>query len=123
MALRKHAMRHSESSARADLGEYSDANIRFHQMILGDVGLCTIWPKWRKDLFVHMHAIRRRAMGEDNRASRSVVDHMSIIEALEARDPDLAEALVRAHTLRLHDHVRRAWTRLETSPEDPPPDR
>jgi DNA-binding GntR family transcriptional regulator len=33
-ALRKHAAKHSESSARADLSEYSDANIRFHQMIL-----------------------------------------------------------------------------------------
>ena len=112
MALRKHAMRHSESSARADLGEYSDANIRFHQMILEMSG-CALLAEMAEGLFVHMHAIRRRAMGEDNRASRSVVDHMSIIEALEARDADLAETLVRAHTLRLHDHVRRAWTRLE----------
>ena len=32
--LRRHALRHSESSAHADLSEYSEANIRFHQMIL-----------------------------------------------------------------------------------------
>ena len=31
--LRKHALRHSESSSLADLSEYSEANIRFHQMI------------------------------------------------------------------------------------------
>ena len=117
-ALRKHAMRHSESSARADLGEYSDANIRFHQMILEMSG-CALLAEMAEGLFVHMHAIRRRAMGEDNRASRSVVDHMSIIEALEARDPDLAETLVRAHTLRLHDHVHRAWTRLEHRVKSP----
>jgi len=42
MALRKHAMRHSPDSARADLGEYSDANIRFHQMILEMSG----WRTW-----------------------------------------------------------------------------
>ena len=64
-------------------------------------------------LFVHMHAVRRRALEENDRASRSVVDHMGIIEALEARDPDLAAQLVRAHTMRLHNHVRRVWTKLE----------
>ena len=60
-----------------------------------------------------MHAVRRRAMGESNRAHRSVVDHMSIIEALEARDPDLASERVREHTMRLHDHVRQTWIKLE----------
>ena len=40
-----------------------------------------------------------RAMAEGDRATRSVVDHMHIIEALEARDADLAEQLVREHTM------------------------
>jgi DNA-binding GntR family transcriptional regulator len=111
--LRKHAMKHSADSARADLSEYSDANIRFHQMILEMSG-SKLLPRMADGLFVHMHAVRRRAMGESDRASKSVVDHMSIIEAIEARNPDLAEELVREHTLRLHDHIRRAWTRLET---------
>jgi len=111
--LRRHAMKHSADSARADLSEYSDANIRFHQMILEMSG-SKLLAQMADGLFVHMHAIRRRAMGEGDRASKSVVDHMSIIEALEARNPDLAEELVREHTLRLHDHIRRAWTRLES---------
>lgn len=111
--LRKHAMSHSADAARADLSEYSDANIQFHAMILQMSG-SKLLADMADGLFVHMHAVRRRAMGEGNRASRSVVDHMSIILALEARDPDLAEDLVREHTLRLHDHIRRAWARLET---------
>jgi len=111
--LRKHAMKHSADSARADLSEYSDANIRFHQMILEMSG-SKLLAQMADGLFVHMHAIRRRAMGESDRASKSVVDHMSIIEALESRDPAQSEELVREHTLRLHDHIRRAWTRLET---------
>ena len=41
--------------------------------------------------------------------SRSIVDHAHIIEALEARDADLAERLVREHTLNLHAHVQRTW--------------
>jgi len=32
---------------------------------------------------------------------------------LEARDADLAERLVREHTLNLHDHVKRTWTATE----------
>ena len=33
-ALRKFAMKHSSDAVRADIEEYSDANIKFHQMIL-----------------------------------------------------------------------------------------
>jgi len=110
--LRKHALRHSESSAHADLSEYSDANIRFHQMIL-DMGGCALLAEMADGLFVHMHAVRRRALEEDDRATRSVVDHMGIIEALEARDADLAAQLVREHTMRLHNHVRRVWSKFE----------
>ena len=57
-------------------------------------------------------AVRRRAMGESDRASRSVADHMEIIEALESRDAELATRLVREHTMRLHDHIEERWTRL-----------
>ncbi|MFV0243403.1 MAG: GntR family transcriptional regulator [Qingshengfaniella sp.] len=111
-SLRKLAARHSASQAGADLAEYSEANIHFHQRIL-ELSGCALLKHTADGLFVHMHGVRRRAMGENNRASRSVVDHMAIIEALESRDGDLAARLVREHTMRLHDHVRRTWMRLE----------
>ena len=114
--LRKHALRHSESSSLADLSEYSEANIQFHQMILEMSG-CRLLAELADELFVHMHGVRHRALEEDNRASRSVVDHLGIIEALESRDPDLASRLVREHTMRLHDHVRDAWTKFEQRTE------
>lgn len=110
--LRKFAMKHSADAARADLAEYSEANIQFHQRIL-ELSGCALLKTTADSLFEHMHAARRRAMGESDRASRSVVDHMEIIEALEARDGDLAERLVREHTMKLHDHIRKTWTRLE----------
>ena len=110
--LRKFAMKHSVHAARAELEEYSEANIEFHQRIL-DLSGCSLLKSMADGLFVHMHAVRRRAMGEGDRAARSVVDHMEIIEALEARDPDLASKLVREHTMKLHNHVRKTWTRLE----------
>ncbi|MFQ3348622.1 MAG: DNA-binding GntR family transcriptional regulator [Paracoccaceae bacterium] len=110
--LRKFAMTHSVHAARAELAEYSDANIQFHQFIL-DFSGCQLLRKTADDLFMHMHAVRKRAMGEGDRVTRSVVDHMKIIEALEARDADLAAKLVLQHTMQLHDHVERTWTRLE----------
>ncbi|PCI05241.1 MAG: GntR family transcriptional regulator [Hyphomicrobiales bacterium] len=111
-SLRKFAMEHSKHAARAELEEYSDANIKFHQQIL-DLAQCSLLRTTADGLFQHMHAVRRRAMGENDRAARSVVDHMEIIEALESRDADLAGKLVRDHTMRLHDHVRRRWSKLE----------
>ncbi|MCB1312874.1 MAG: GntR family transcriptional regulator [Sedimentitalea sp.] len=112
LALRRFAMKHSSDAARAELEEYSDANIRFHQTIL-ELSGCALLKTTADGLFMHMQAIRRRAMGESDRARRSVADHMEIIEALEARDGDLASRRVREHTMRLHDHVHRTWTRLE----------
>jgi DNA-binding GntR family transcriptional regulator len=52
-----------------------------------------------------MRWIRARTISEGGRASRSIIDHMHIIEALEARDTELAERLVRQHTLDLKLHV------------------
>jgi len=54
-----------------------------------------------------MRAIRAVTMSQDNRAARSVIDHLNIVEALEARDADHAERLVREHTLGLAAHVEK----------------
>lgn len=111
-SLREMAAKYSVTGAGADISEYSDDNIRFHQRIL-NISQCKLLSKMAEGLFVHMHAVRRRAMGEEDRLARSVVDHMSIIEALEARDGPLASDRVREHTMRLHDHVRQFWRAAE----------
>jgi len=110
-ALRKFAMKHSSDAVRADIEEYSDANIKFHQKIL-ELSGCSLLATTAEGLFVHMRAIRRRAMGEGDRARKSVADHMEIIEALMSRDADLASCRVREHTMRLHDHISMTWARL-----------
>ncbi len=106
--LRRLAARYSMNEARADIAEYSEANIEFHQRILKLSG-CAMIREMADGLFLHMYAVRRRAMGESNRAVHSLADHMGIIEALERRDADLASRLVREHTMRLHDHIRDMW--------------
>ena len=60
-----------------------------------------------ENLFTHMRMIRRKAIGEDDRAHRSIRDHANIIEALERRETERAEALVRDHALSLAEHVAR----------------
>ena len=86
------------------LAEYSDANISFHQAIIRMSG-CTMLAEMTENLFIHMRAIRKITIHQDNRAARSITDHFKIIEALERRDPELAERLAREHTLGLAEHV------------------
>ncbi len=88
----------------AKLDEYSEANVRFHLQII-ELSRCEALRKTAEGIFIHVRSIRHRTIGEDHRFERSIVDHMHIIDALEARDPDLAERLVRDHALALAAHV------------------
>lgn len=94
----------STDEVAAKMGEYSDANIRFHQAIIA-LGGCKLIADMADTLFPHVRAIRQRTIFERDRARLSIKDHKAIIAALEARDTELAERLVREHTLRLRDHV------------------
>lgn len=100
----------------AHLGEYSQANIAFHQAIIR-LGGCALLSEMSANLFLHMRAIRRIAIHQDNRAARSIVDHRRIIEAIERRDTEAAESLVRRHALDLAAHVERCGDFLEPDAE------
>jgi DNA-binding GntR family transcriptional regulator len=91
---------------QAKIDEYSDTNIRFHQALFR-LSKCELLDRMTENLFIHMRWIRMRTIGDDNRASRSIVDHVHIIEALEKRDAELAEKLAEQHTLDLASHVQR----------------
>jgi DNA-binding GntR family transcriptional regulator len=106
--LRKIAGAFNKDKAKAHISEYSEANIDFHLCVLG-LSKCQMLQDIAKGLFTHLKAVRRKALRDTARADRSVVDHMNIIEAIEERNADLASDLVRDHTLRLHDYIRRSW--------------
>jgi len=89
---------------RAHLDEYSEVNIEFHQAIIR-MSRNQVLIDLAENLFMHMRMIRRKTIGEKDRADRSIRDHMNIIKALEARDTDRAEELVRDHALGLAEHV------------------
>ena len=95
-----------EEQARAHINEYSDTNIEFHQYLIG-LSQCELIKTMAGSLFLHMRAIRAQALKdiEHHRSDQSVIDHIRIIEALEARDADRAERLVREHALSLGKHI------------------
>ncbi len=88
----------------AKLDEYSEVNINFHQTIIELSGNRAL-IRLAENLFTHMRMIRGATIGEDDRVERSIRDHMNIIQALEARDTERAEDLVRQHALGLAEHV------------------
>jgi len=90
----------------AQISEYSDANMAFHRAIIS-LGGVALMGSLIDSLFIHMRAVRAVTMAQDNRARRSVVDHRNIIAALARRDADLAERLVREHTMGLAAHVKK----------------
>ena len=88
------------------LDEYSEANIRFHQTIIA-LGHSEVIADLCSNLLMHVKGIRNTALRQGDRASKSIEEHVQIIEALEARDAGLAERLVRDHGLGLAGHVER----------------
>jgi DNA-binding GntR family transcriptional regulator len=103
-ALRRMFATFDNGAVRAHVDEYSDVNIEFHQTIIR-MSRNDALIQLAENLFTHMRMIRRKTIGEQDRADRSIRDHMHIIEALEARDTDRAERLVRDHALGLAEHV------------------
>lgn len=86
------------------LSDYSAANIRFHQTIIELTGSALL-AEMTENLLLHVRGIRQITIGRDDRAKRSIQDHLKIIEAIEKRDTDLAEKLARDHTLGLAAYV------------------
>jgi len=105
-ALRQMFATFEGGAEQAKLDEYSDVNIEFHQAIIR-MSHNGVLIDMAENLFTHMRMIRRKTIGEMDRAIKSIHDHMNIIEALEARDAMLAEQLTREHALGLARHVAR----------------
>src|SRR4051812_18079674 len=103
-SLRTMFAKFENGELHAKLDEYSEVNIEFHQSIIR-MSRNSVLISLAENLFTHMRMIRRKTIGEQDRAARSIRDHMSIIEAIEQRDTKRAEDLVRNHALGLAEHV------------------
>ncbi len=111
-SLRKMFSTFEGDQVQAHIDEYSETNIEFHQAILS-LSHCDLLGDIADNLFIHMRSIRARTISEADRANRSIIDHIHIIEALESRDSNLAAKLVREHSLNLSAHIEKHVDYLE----------
>jgi DNA-binding GntR family transcriptional regulator len=102
--LRRMFATFEDGTIAAKLDEYSEVNIEFHQTIIR-LSRNQVLINMAENLFAHMRMIRRKTIGEKDRAARSIRDHINIIHAIEARDKERAGELVRDHALGLAEHV------------------
>src|SRR5437016_1089487 len=70
------------------LNDYSSANIAFHQAIIRMSGSAVL-ADMTDHILLHVRGIRQLTIGRDNRAQRSIEDHLGIIDALERRETEL----------------------------------
>lgn len=98
--------------ASANIDEYSEQNIQFHQRIV-QLGKSELLQDLMEGLFIQVQFIRRRSVRDADRTKRSVSDHMLIIKALEARQAEEVQRLVISHALSLAEHVENNVDYLE----------
>jgi len=85
----------------ADAGpqQYAVANVAFHELLIelsGNALLAKIWK-----LFGHRQMLGSRTIERLHRARTSLSEHNALIDAIEARDAQLAERLARQHVASL----------------------
>ena len=111
-ALRLISARYTMDSAAAKLSEYSESNIEFHRTII-QLSKCAKLQEISDDLFSQLRPVRRKALRDSERAHTSVGEHARIVEAIAAREAGLAADLVRDHTVRLGNYIRKTWKALD----------
>jgi len=96
----------SESNIRDRSKEYTQADLKFHTLILKKskntllIGLMNI-------LNDHIQMLRLRTVSLKGRPENSLQEHLKIIEALEKRNPSMAESLMRKHIQNVRKSVVR----------------
>ena len=83
---------------------YAEANIGFHRAIIA-AGRNSIADQMSSELLFHVAAVRRHMVWNEQRRARSIADHHKIVTALQMRDADEVERLVRTHTLGMREHI------------------
>ncbi|BEP96939.1 GntR family transcriptional regulator [Acidovorax sp. sif1233] len=82
--------------AEAKAAQYSQANVAFHVEVIRLANNHLLERVWAS--FGHPQtSYRRQTIARLHRSADSLREHLEIIDAIERRDADLAEALARAH--------------------------
>ena len=93
-----------ESSKEGQFLKYSNANIEFHELVL-KTSQCGKLIELAGNIFDHIRWIRFRTIVYKDRFRNVQREHLAIIDALEKRDPELAEKRMRAHIEGLAQYI------------------
>ena len=93
-------IREQESLAKSNnLERFDDADLAFHKLLYEAAGVPDLWSLVRHRSG-HIDRIRRLHLPIGGKANQIVRDHTAIVNAIEKRDPDLAQAELRGHLSR-----------------------
>ncbi len=91
-------------------------NEQFHDAI-HEISGCRYLQRLLVGQRVYVHTARALILGDADERGRALAEHRAIFEALEARDPDLAERAMRDHVVRsARQHVKTAFERRKETP-------
>lgn len=90
-------------AARAADGPAADFD--FHERIVRGCGNQRIIESLCGDLYHLLRMYRRSSGAVPARKERAFAEHWQILRAIQARDPDLAESLMRSHIARAGQHI------------------
>ena len=96
----------SEANIRDRSKEYAQADLKFHTLIVKKSQ-----NSWLMSIMNilndHIQMLRLRTVALEGRPEHSLLEHRKIIEALERRNPSLAESLMRKHIQNVRKSVLR----------------
>jgi DNA-binding GntR family transcriptional regulator len=91
-----------------DFDRFGRADQAFHLAMFDAAGMASLWALVRQRSG-HIDRLRRLHLPEAGKARSVIVDHQSIVAAIQTRDPAAAQEALRSHlsgTLAFVEHVR-----------------
>jgi len=94
--MKKYFEGREQQIRQREFAGYSKADVDFHNLLLKACGNDRL-VQIMNNLYDHIQMLRLRSVILPGRAEKSLQEHLLVIEALEKRDPDLAEKRIREH--------------------------
>ena len=94
-----------KASVRNDLDAYHPLNLRFHDALIEFAGNRKMLHTYRR-LVNELNLFRRHTLAQRDRLPASTREHRQIVDAIAAREPDLAGQLLYDHAMASRERVR-----------------
>ncbi|MET4576540.1 GntR family transcriptional regulator [Ottowia thiooxydans] len=96
----------NENNLDERVDEYAAANVAFHAYLMRLANNLVLEKIWNS--FGHGQMLRSKTIQRLNRAHDSLREHLAIIDAIDARNAELASQLAKAHVLGLLGQVNKS---------------